>query len=69
MPLFNGINPDGWILRTERFFNFDKLSEEDLNEATVVALEGQTLLWYQWEHRRRQIDRWDHVKTLLRRQF
>lgn len=38
-------------------------------EATVVALEGQALLWFQWEHRRRTIENWEQVKALLRRQF
>lgn len=69
MPLFDGSNPDGWILRAESFFNFYGLTEEEKVEATVVALEGQALLWFQWEHRRRPIERWDQVKTLLRRQF
>lgn len=69
LPLFNGTNPDGWILRAERFFNFYGLTEEEKVEATVVALEGQALLWFQWEHRRRPIDRWDQIKALLRRQF
>lgn len=69
LPLFDGSNPDGWILRAERFFNFYSLSEEEKVEATVVALEGQALLWFQWEHRRRPIESWEQVKSLLRRQF
>lgn len=69
MPLFNGSNPDGWILRAERFFNFYGLTKEEKVEATVVALEGQALLWFQWEHRRRPIETWDQIKALLRRQF
>ncbi|CAH1440276.1 unnamed protein product [Lactuca virosa] len=57
MPLFDGENPDGWILRAERYFNFYKLSEADKLEAAVVALEGDALLWFQWEHNRRPITR------------
>lgn len=53
----------------ERFSHFYGLTEEEKIEATVVALEGQALLWFQWEHRRRPIERWDQVKTLLRQQF
>lgn len=68
MPLFDGTNPDGWILRAERFFEFYGLTEEKV-EATVVALEGQALLWFQWEHRRRPIDTWEQAKGLLRRHF
>lgn len=69
MPLFDGDNPDGWILRSERYFNFYKLSEGDKLEAAIVALEGDALLWFQWEHRRRPITRWDELKSLLLRQF
>lgn len=69
LPLFDGTNPDGWILWAERYFNFYCLSEEEKIEATVVALEGQALIWFQWEHRRRPTERWEQVKTLLRRQF
>ncbi|XP_074377189.1 uncharacterized protein LOC141718709 [Apium graveolens] len=58
LPVFDGSNPDGWILRAERYFNFYRLTEEEKVEATVVALEGHALLWFQWEHRRRSIERW-----------
>lgn len=59
----------GWILRAERYFSFYRLSEEDRLEAAVVALEGDPLLWYQWEHRRRPIKSWEDLKSLLLRQF
>lgn len=47
MPGFDGNNPDGWILRAERYHNFYRLTEEDKLEAAVVALEGDALLWFQ----------------------
>lgn len=56
LPTFDGVNPDGWILRAERFFHFYRLGEEDKLEAAVVALDGDALLLYQWEHRRRPVD-------------
>ena len=55
LPLFDGTNPDGWILRAERFFHFYRLGEEDQLEAAIVALEGDALLWYQWERRRHTV--------------
>lgn len=69
MPLFDDTNPDGLILRAERFFNFYGLTVGEKVEAIVVALEGQALLWFQWEHRRRPIESWEQVKALLRRHF
>lgn len=44
MPLFDGVNLDGWILKAERYFNFYRLNEGDKLEATIVALEGDALL-------------------------
>lgn len=69
MPLFDGTNPDGWILRAERYFQFYRLTEEDKIEAAVVALEGDALLWFQWEHRWRPIQNWEEMKAMVRRQF
>lgn len=43
MPVFDVQNPDGWILRAERYFSFYKLGEEDKIEAAVVSLEGDGL--------------------------
>ncbi|KAL4591834.1 hypothetical protein LXL04_004807 [Taraxacum kok-saghyz] len=69
MPLFDGSNPDGWILRAERYFRFYKLPEEDKIEAAVVSLEGDALLWYQWEHGRRPIRGWEELKAVILRRF
>lgn len=63
LPIFTGTNPDGWILRAERYFGFYRLSAEEQMEAAVVAL------WFRWEHRRRPIIRWPEMKTMLLRQF
>ncbi|KAL4557226.1 hypothetical protein LXL04_035399 [Taraxacum kok-saghyz] len=69
MPLFDGINPDGWILKAERYFSFYRLYESDKLEAAVVALEGDPLLWFQWEDKRYPVKRWKELKGLILRQF
>lgn len=69
MPIFEGTDPDGWILRIERYFNFYRLSEMDKLEAVVVALEGDALRWFQWENKRRPIRRWDELREFMLRQF
>lgn len=43
MPIFDGSDPDGWILRVERYFGFSRLNEEEMLEAVVVAMEGDAL--------------------------
>ncbi|XP_074349249.1 uncharacterized protein LOC141688990 [Apium graveolens] len=69
LPTFEGNNPDGWILRAERYFKFYRLSEDEQVEAAVVSLDGVALLWYQWEHSRRPIRRWEELKGMLLHQF
>lgn len=40
LPIFNGTNPDRWIIRAERFFRFYWLADEEKVEAVVVSLDG-----------------------------
>lgn len=69
MPIFEGTDPDGWILWLERNFSFYRLSEAEKLEAMVVALEGDALRWFQWENKRRPIRRWDKLREFMLRQF
>lgn len=69
MPVFEGIDPDGWLLRIERYFSFYRMTEAEKLEAVVVALEGDALRWYQWEHKRRPIRRWEELREFMLRQF
>lgn len=69
LPTFDGQNPNGWILVAERFFKFYRLSEEVEPEASVVALNGDALFWFQWGNRRHPIRRWEKLKGMLLRQF
>lgn len=43
--------------------------EEEKIEAAVVSFEGDALLWYLWEDRRRPIRRWEEMKAMVLRQF
>lgn len=69
MPLFDGSDPDGWVMRVERYFNFYNLTEAERLEAVVVALEGDALKWYQWENKRNPIRRWVDLKLFVLKRF
>lgn len=69
LPTFEGDNPDGWILRAERYFKFYRLTDDEQMEAAVVSLDGDALLWYQWEQGRRPIRCWEELKGMLLHQF
>ncbi|KAL4564788.1 hypothetical protein LXL04_028859 [Taraxacum kok-saghyz] len=51
MPLFNGSDPDGWILLAERYFAIYQLINEKKLEAAILSLSGDALSWYRWSDR------------------
>ncbi|CAI9279997.1 unnamed protein product [Lactuca saligna] len=67
MILFDGTNTEEWILNIER--SFCSYEDEETMEVAVGALAGGTLLWYEWEHRRRPIRDWEELKGLIRCRF
>ena len=69
MPTFDGSNPDGWILKAERYFTLNHFSNDEKLEAAVIAFEGDALLWYQWECKKRTMVLWEEMKLRLLRQF
>ena len=66
MPIFDGTNLDGWILKAERYFSFHRFSNEEKLEATVIGFKGDTLLWYRWETKKRPIVLWEEMKLILK---
>ena len=69
MPVFDGTNPDGWILKAERYFGLNQFSNDEKLEAAVVAFEGDALLWFQWETKKRKMVLWEELKILLLKHF
>ncbi|KAF1869986.1 hypothetical protein Lal_00017565 [Lupinus albus] len=48
IPIFLGEDAYGWVQKLERYFTLKAISEEEMMQATTVALEGKALSWYQW---------------------
>lgn len=69
LPVFDGSDPDGWLLRVERYFSIYGLTEGEMLEAVVIAMEGDALRWYQWEQKRRPIRLWADLKERILKQF
>lgn len=58
MPVFEGLNQDGWIFRAERFFSMSRLSEVEKLESAVVSLDREALAWFsvgRWKARDPQL--------------
>lgn len=62
-PIYGGSNRDGWTIRAK------KLIEEEHVEAKVVSLDGDALLWYQWELGGDQFGIWEKKKGFLLREL
>lgn len=69
LPKFDGKDPVCWLKKVEKCFTIYQLSEEEKREATVVVLEGEALLWYQWEDLRKSIKNWQELKSWILRNF
>ncbi|KAL6503456.1 hypothetical protein OROGR_025379 [Orobanche gracilis] len=69
LPIFDGTDPDGWILRAERYFNLNRLSNEEQLEVAIIAFEGDALRRFQWENKRLPIRTWRDMKMMLLRRF
>lgn len=61
--IFDSTDPDGWILCVESYFEFYCLTEAEMLEAIVVAMEGDTLWWFQCENKRHTTHCWADLKV------
>ncbi|KAJ9544173.1 hypothetical protein OSB04_023880 [Centaurea solstitialis] len=69
IPTFDGSDPDGWIIRAERYFSLNRLTQAEKIDVSFIAFEGAALKWFQWENRRHPILRWEDLRKLILRQF
>ena len=50
LPLFDGEDALGWLVKIERYFVINNIAGEERMELVLIALEGRALNWYQtWE--------------------
>ena len=57
LPIFTGNDPDDWMTRAERYFEYHHITGKGKVETVVVGLEGDALTWFRWEHHREPITR------------
>ncbi|KAH0648401.1 hypothetical protein KY285_033649 [Solanum tuberosum] len=67
---FNGnTDPEDWISRAERYFNFLGFSEEHWLPLPSFYLDGEALEWFRWMFRNKQFFDWTHFKEKLALRF
>ena len=63
MSIFEGWNREGWVFRVECFFVAHSMSKGDKFAAATISLEGEVLVWFQWEEGRRSVQNWMEFKA------
>ncbi|KAH0683400.1 hypothetical protein KY290_021998 [Solanum tuberosum] len=67
---FNGnTDPEDWISRAERYFNFLGFSKEHWLPLPFLYLDGEALEWFRWMFRNKQFFDWTHFKEKLALHF
>ncbi|KAF1897044.1 hypothetical protein Lal_00034746 [Lupinus albus] len=69
IPIFLGEDAYGWVHKLERYFTLKAISEKERMQATMVALEGKALSWYQWWERCNPSPTWESFKIAMVRHF
>lgn len=52
MPIFNGKDPCGWLLKGEKYFFANGVLEIEKIPSATVSMEEATLGWLQWREMR-----------------
>ncbi|PHU16007.1 hypothetical protein BC332_17212 [Capsicum chinense] len=67
-PRFCGENPELWISKAERYFDFYEIAENHKLSLASSYLDGVALSWYQWLLQNKQLVDWEHftAKVLVR---
>lgn len=69
LPVFDGSNPDDWILRAELYFSANRLSEAERLMAAGNSFEDEALIWFVWTQSRRPFASWKELKSELLSRF
>ncbi|CAH9131947.1 unnamed protein product [Cuscuta epithymum] len=69
LPLFQGEDAFGWLVRIERYFRLNNTEEEEKIEVAVVAMEGKALGWIQWWEKQARERNWEKFKKAMIRRF
>ncbi|KAF4369643.1 hypothetical protein F8388_021976 [Cannabis sativa] len=69
LPIFDGTDHDGWLLRADKYFTLQRFSIEEMLEAAAISFEGKALTWYRWELRRRLIILCEDLRLLVLNKF
>ncbi|KAH0635855.1 hypothetical protein KY289_035770 [Solanum tuberosum] len=62
---FHGVNPKSWVFQAECYFEFYGITEDHKLTLASFYLEGNSLEWYRWLFRNKQLVNWEHFAEKL----
>lgn len=65
MPIFDGVDPDLWLFRVDRYFGIHKLTDSEKLTVTVINFEGAALDWYRVIEEHDPFHGWNDLKLRL----
>ena len=68
-PKFEKGDPQGWILKAEKYFRYYQISEDLKIDSATINLEGDALNVFSWVSSSRTIRDWDDLVQILQEHF
>ncbi|WVY94796.1 hypothetical protein V8G54_033884 [Vigna mungo] len=69
LPPFEGVDPHSWINRVERFFDIQKMAEEDKVELAYISMKGSASYWFKYWREKTKNRTWLGLKAGLINRF
>lgn len=68
-PRFSGDDPSGWIYKCERFFEFNRIEEDQKVKLAVMHLDEKSIHWFQWFEKTQNSLDWKQFTYRLQMRF
>ena len=65
LPIFAGDNAYWWVIKVEMYFQIDGVEDDEKLELSLVAKEGEALIWYEWWEAQVPCPTWHEFKEDL----
>ncbi|KAF2325178.1 hypothetical protein GH714_024881 [Hevea brasiliensis] len=69
LPLFDGIDPLGWLIRVEQFFELNGTRSKHKIHLAIICMDGNTVHWLHWLRQRIPTLIWDQFSMELLNHF
>jgi len=69
LPVFEGMDLQGWISRAEKFFEVQEVAAKDKLKIAFITMEGNASYWFQFWKQKTKNQSWESFTEALIRRF